>query len=530
MNPQLPRSRFFLYGLIASLTFGDFLQTGLVAFSAAPIMGDISASPEEYSVVATLYAVVAIGMIALQRQLVEMLGWRKLVQVSALLFAAGTAGCGLSHSLAGFAISRIVMALGCASFMTAARLLVNHIPPSPRRFTGIKFLASGLAWGVAMGPLLGSFALGSQGWRLGFWVMLVPALVIALLAQQALDDAPAPQRQAKMIPAQGLAGAVVLMGASFLVLHALQRTGFDYFSEPLHLGLVACLAVPAGMLFWRLNRQAHRPLIGFAALAQRRYLVGMTIFGSAYVVLGANNTMLPVLLQRALGMPLESAGRYLGMGALAGVATFIALARLLPRYPAPTPYYLAGFSALMLCGWQLGRLGEGADVMQVVMPALLCNASFVIAVLATTAMQTFQTLQHDEAVFSHANQVKNMLSQFGIAAGVALATLVTQWRSTVHYVQLGESLSPSSLALQSTLDTLTRFFASTHDPAAAPRLALVQVAQLLNQEATLMGVLDYFVALRWFAAGCLVLVVGEMFWRTVLAKRLKATAQEPTQA
>ena len=526
MSASLPRSRFFLYALIASLTLSDFLQTGLVAFSAAPIMGDISASPEEYSVVATLYAVVAIGMIALQRPLVERLGWRKLVQMSALLFAAGAAGCGLSHSLTGFAISRMVMASGCASFMTAARLLVNHIPPSPRRFTGIKFLASGLAWGVAMGPLLGSLALASQGWRLGFWVMLLPASVIVLLAQQARDDAVVPQQQPGRIAAQSLSGAVALMGASFLVLHALQRTGFDYFSEPLHLGLVACLAVPAGMLFWRLNHHAHRPLIGFAALAQRRYLVGMAIFGSAYVVLGANSTLLPVLLVRALGMPLESVGRYLGLGALAGVVTFIALARLLPRYPAPTPYYLAGLSALMLCGWQLGRLGEGADVMQVVMPALLCNASFVITVLATTAMQTFQKLQHDEAVFSHANQLKNMLAQFGIAAGVALATLVTQWRSTVHYVQLGESLSPSSLALQSTLDTLTHFFASTYDPVAAPRLAWVQVAQWLNQEATLMGVLDYFVALRWFAVGCLVVVILEMLWRQRGVRRLKGPESE----
>ena len=44
-----------LYLLIAALPFCDFLQTGLVAFNAAPVMGDIGASPEEYSVVATLY-------------------------------------------------------------------------------------------------------------------------------------------------------------------------------------------------------------------------------------------------------------------------------------------------------------------------------------------------------------------------------------------------------------------------------------------------------------------------------------------
>jgi hypothetical protein len=56
-----------LHALIASLPFSDFLQTGIVAFSAAPIMGDLGACPEEYSLISTLYAVVAIGMISMHR-------------------------------------------------------------------------------------------------------------------------------------------------------------------------------------------------------------------------------------------------------------------------------------------------------------------------------------------------------------------------------------------------------------------------------------------------------------------------------
>lgn len=62
-----------LYALIAALPFSDFLQNGVVAFNAAPIMGDLGAGSEEYSPIATLYAVVAIGMVSLHRWLVEQL-------------------------------------------------------------------------------------------------------------------------------------------------------------------------------------------------------------------------------------------------------------------------------------------------------------------------------------------------------------------------------------------------------------------------------------------------------------------------
>lgn len=513
-----PQAKHLLYGLIASLPFSDFLQTGIVAFSAAPIMGDIAAGPEEYSLVATLYAVVAIGMIALQRRLVELLGWRRLVQAAGLLFGLGAVVCGLAGSLAGFAAGRLVMALGCASFMMAARMLVNHIPPSPRRFTGIRFLAGGLAWGLAAGPLLASWALASQNWRAAFFLMAVPAALIALLAQRAPMDEVAQPRPGTRSHSMSLLAVAALMGGSFAALHALQRSGFDFFGEPMRLIAWAALAFPVLWLFVRLNRQGGGALIVFASLAQRRYLLGMGVFATAYLVLGANSIMLPVLLQRALGLPLEVVGRYLGCGALAGVATLIVVTRLLPRRPGPTPYYLAGFGALLLCGWQLSRLSEGADPWLSVLPALLCNGAFVMAVLPVTAMQTFMKLQHDEETFSHANQLKNMLAQFGIAAGMALATLLMQWRSNLHYARLTETLSPSNLALGPALEQLTRWFASTQDPSAAPRMALAQLAAWVAQEAALMGALDYFVILSWFAACCLGLVMMEGAWRKLATR------------
>ena len=80
------------------------------------------------------------------------------------------------------------MALGCASFMTAGRVLVNRIPPSPRRFTGIRFFAAGLAWGIVAGPLLASLALAGSGWRAAFLLLPLPALLLALLAAWQLDD------------------------------------------------------------------------------------------------------------------------------------------------------------------------------------------------------------------------------------------------------------------------------------------------------------------------------------------------------
>ena len=74
---------------IGALTFVDFLQNGMVTFAAAPIMGEIGASPEEYTTVAVIYACVAVVLIALQGWLVHHLGLRRY-----LLASLGAAGVG----------------------------------------------------------------------------------------------------------------------------------------------------------------------------------------------------------------------------------------------------------------------------------------------------------------------------------------------------------------------------------------------------------------------------------------------------
>src|SRR5438067_13219816 len=102
--------------------------------------------------------------------------------------------------------------------------------------------------------------------------------------------------------------------------------------------------------------------------------------------------MLPLLMPRARGLPLDLTGRILALGALAGVASWIVMARLLPRSPGPTRYYLAGFAALLGFGVLLATTSESAHPMHRVVPALLLHRPFLIVVPSTTAMQTFQAL------------------------------------------------------------------------------------------------------------------------------------------
>jgi MFS family permease len=237
--------------------------------------------------------------------LVERFGWRAWLVGSASSYALGSLVCAASSVLGTFLAGRMLMALGCGAFLTAGRVLVNRVPPSPRRFIGVRFFAAGLAWGAVAGPLLASLALAAGDWRLGFRALAATAAAIVLLAFTVgeLHTPDLPRRA--VLRMRDIASLVLLVLGSFLLLDGVERSAFDFFGDPRDVYAAAALAAPAIALFVFNNSGGSALLLAMRRIAQRRYLVGLAVFGGAYVVIGADNAALPFLMRSALDLPVE---------------------------------------------------------------------------------------------------------------------------------------------------------------------------------------------------------------------------------
>lgn len=483
--------------LVAALPFADFAQAGFTAFAANAIMGSLGAGPEEFGSVSVAYAVVAVCAVALQRAAVERFGTRRMLWVASVLWIAGASACATSASLAQFAAGRILMAAGSAPGLTAARVLVLELFAPARRLVAIRFLASGIAWGVASGPLLGGWALGTGDWRIGFALLALAPVAFAVLAARAVPADHARQRHFGARDALSL--GLLALGSAALA-WGLVQAGFNFFDRPLWLlgttGL-ALLSFGGFALLQADGRQA--PLVRLRLLLHPRIAGGLGIFGACYLVLGASNLMLPLLLQRALQVPQETAGLWLGTGSLAGVAAWIALARLLPRRPGPLRYYVTGLLAMLASALLLARLGESSPP-AMVLPALALHGASIIVVLSVTALRSFQPVQENAADLAHVNQAKNMLAQFGLATGGTGATLLLQQRSTLHFTRLAEGIGASAL------DTAAAALRSATGMVVPTQVVVAQVAQWISQEAVWMACLDYFRLIAAIAASGLLVV------------------------
>jgi MFS family permease len=485
-------------GLLCAL---EYLQAGMIAFASAPIRGEIDASPEEFTLIAALYACIAVVVISKQRWLVERLGWRNFMLGSISIYVLGACVCGVSSDLTTFTAGRVVMALGGASFMTSARLMVNLLPPGPGRFVGVKVFATGLAIGTAAAPFLSSLVVVEDTWHAIFWLLIVGALVAAVLCTRFLPNIPI--HEDDRTPSSP-ANILLLSVSTFFLLYVLQRSYYDFYNETFILLAFALLAALGVYIFFHAEHGKEAPFLKVKDLMQSRYILGVALFCFTYIVLGSNNYILPYFLQTALGYSWDTIGTFQAFGLAGALLTWIVMAIVIPKYPAPKKFFVVGFSALICFGVLLSSLTPDANMWSNILPALVLNGCFVMLVLATAAMQTFRDVTHHDTLFAHAYQIKSMLAQIAMALGTTVATLFLQWRTTLQYNNLnGHFSSGDPLYLEQT-QLLAQALTPAVGAGPASQISVSTLAQSLHQQSTLVASMEYFWAVIIVASIALV--------------------------
>ncbi|MCK1786398.1 MFS transporter [Pseudomonas sp. TNT11] len=473
-------------GLLCAL---EYLQAGMIAFASAPIRGEIDASPEEFTLVAALYACIAVVVISKQRWLVERLGWRNFMLGSISIYVLGAVVCGISGDLTSFTVGRVVMALGGASFMTSARLMVNLLPPGPGRFVGVKVFATGLASGTAAAPFLSSLAVVEDTWHAIFWLLIAGAVAAGGLCIRFLPSEPIHEDERSP---SSPANILLLSVSTFFLLYVLQRSYYDFYNESIILLAFALLAALGVYIFFHAEHAKDEPFLKVKDLMQSRYILGVGLFCFTYIVLGSNNYILPYFLQSGLGYSWDTIGTFQAFGLAGALLTWFAMALVIPKYPAPKKFFVVGFAALISFGLLLSSLTLDANMWTNILPALVLNGCFVMLVLATAAMQTFRDVTHHDTLFAHAYQIKSMLGQIAMAIGTTLATLFLQWRTTLQYNNLNGHFNPGDPLYQDSAQRLTLALSPAVGAGPANQIAVATLAQDLHQQATLVASMEYF--------------------------------------
>ncbi len=370
-----------LSGLLIGM-FVAMLSSTVVTNALPTIIDQLHGTESGYTwvVVATLLALTATTPI--WGKLSDLMSPKLLVQISLVIYVAGSAVAGLSQSVGMLIFARAIQGIGAGGLLALVQVIMARmIAPRERgRYSG--YLGAVFALATVLGPLVGGVIVDTSwlGWRWCFYVG-VPFAALAIVVLQKTLRLPTVRRDAKI---DYVGATLIVAGVSLLLIWvSLAGNNFGWISVQSALMVVGGLLLLAVALWvesrvaepiipLRIFRNRTVALASIASLLVGSSLYGITVFLSQYfqVARGATPTMSGVAtIPLVLGMFLSSLiigrvitrtgywKRYLAAGGVLLTAGLTVLATM----SSTSPYWI------LAVGMVLAGTGMGATMQNLVL-------------------------------------------------------------------------------------------------------------------------------------------------------------------
>ena len=401
-----------ILGMIMSI-----LDTTIVNVALRTLGHDLHSPISQVQWVVTGYLLALGAVIPVTGWASRRYGAKRVYLVSLVLFTAGSAACGVSNSLVGLVVFRVLQGAGGGMIMPVAQLIMAQVagPKRMGRVMGVVSMPAMLA--PIFGPVLGGVILENLHWSWIFFVNVPVGVVAFALAWRML-----PQTDS------GEAGSLDVLGLALLPTGAAAIVfGLSELGSGATLGSATVLAPLLGGLVLSLVFCLHalrveRPLLDIRLYANKVFAgASFTTFGLGAALFGAM-ILVPLYYQEVRGESIINTGLLnapQGLGAL--VAMPIA-GRLTDRFGGGR-IALCGVSLLCLSTLPLAFVGANTSI--VGLSALLVVRGVSIGLSFMPAMTAaFASMRPDQ--LSDATPQINVLMRLGSAIGVAILAVVLQ--------------------------------------------------------------------------------------------------------
>ncbi|MFJ4466206.1 MFS transporter [Streptomyces sp. NPDC089424] len=267
---------------------------GTVLTIAQPtLQRDLDASFAQVQWTSTGYLIAVAALLVLAGRLGDRHGHRRLYALGMLGFGATSAGIGMAADVGWVIGLRVAQGVFGALLQPATLGMLRAAFPPDRLRGPLAARTAAIGLAAAAGPVAGGALVQCFGWRSVFFLNVVPALVLGVLALRG-DGRAARVPDTRL----DLPGATLLATALACLVHALvTRTA-----------ATCVLAVVAAMAFAVLERRCAHPLVPRDVIGSRPVAAALGVLTAASAALSGTLFAATYALQHALGLdPLRSA-------------------------------------------------------------------------------------------------------------------------------------------------------------------------------------------------------------------------------
>ena len=176
-------------GTLTLLYFFNFVDRQIIAILVEPIKADLGLADWQLGVVsgvafAALYATLGIPIARLADRSHRV----NIISVAVAFWSAMTAACGLAQNFVHLVLARIGVGVGEAGLTPPAHSLIADMYPEERRATALAVYQLGVPTGALFGLLAGGLIADAWGWRVAFFAVGLPGILLALVAKWAIPE------------------------------------------------------------------------------------------------------------------------------------------------------------------------------------------------------------------------------------------------------------------------------------------------------------------------------------------------------
>jgi EmrB/QacA subfamily drug resistance transporter len=335
-----------LSGLLLAM-FVAMLSSTVVSNALPVIVADLNGTESGYTwvIVATLLALTATTPI--WGKLADLFSKKVLVQVSLLVFVAGSLFAAVSSSMGMLISARVVQGVGVGGLSALVQIVIASIVPPRERGRYFGYLGAVFAVATVSGPLVGGLIVDTPwlGWRWCFAVG-IPVAAVAIFVLQKTLHLPVVRREGVKIDYLG--AALIASGVSVLLIWvSLAGNRFDWASA------TTALMVAGGVLLLAaavvVESRVAEPVIPLRLFKDRTIALASVASTMVGVAMFGATVFLSQFFQLAHGKTPTEAGLLTLPMVLGLLLSSIITGRVIARTGA-WKRYLVGGAALLVVG------------------------------------------------------------------------------------------------------------------------------------------------------------------------------------
>ncbi len=410
------------------------IDTTIVNVALGTIAGNLGASTDEVSWVATGYILANVIVMPLNGWLTAYLGRKRFYAASLAIFTIASLLCGTATSIWQLVFYRVLQGFGGGALQPTAQAILFETYPAAKRGAAMAIFGLGAMVGPAVGPTLGGYLVDNASWPLIFFIN-VPIGILAVVMTLAFIPNPSYIEKPKSgIDWTGLG----LMTAGLASLqYVLERGQHDDWFNSSTITILTITSVITLTIFVLKVLRDKEPLVDLRVFRYLSYTIGNILGVISGFGLYGTALILPLFMQETLGFTAFDTGLALMPGAGATAISMLVAGRLVNRMD-PRALIAFGFLMFALSTWWLGGLTTQADYWNIFWPRVVqgLGLGFLFVPLSTVSLGVIPM-----AEMANATGIYSLVRQLGGSFGIAILTTLLERHTAIAWNELASGVT-----------------------------------------------------------------------------------------